>query len=250
MKAEHVKEEITKNEYLGCKKRYFLVMKREPFYKSRLFSYYFSFPNNSESGVQRPCLPFQNLPDPWRFCRNRAHHSGWADMVPPSRYRVPEVTGASHLMWSNKHQLWERGGSRICRVKGRALCFLRREDTWVCLIAGENVPFEKQTGAHKRNNWLEQDFWGGGRVPRVQKRFGFRWSRKCVSKALGRRRHLQLAQPEAWWSREEIPNSSRSRLKSQVPTSKLVHLGSLSSSKKIRILYFHPSFCYLKDCMK
>lgn len=131
--------------------------------------------------------------DPWRFCRNRAHHSGWADMVPPSRYKVPEVTGASHLMWSNKHQLWERGGSRMCRVKGRALCFLRREDTWVCLIAGEKVPFEKQTGAHKRNNWLEQDFWGGGRVPRVQKRFGFRWSRKCVSKALGRRRHLQIS---------------------------------------------------------
>lgn len=169
MKAEHVKEEITKNEYLGCKKRYFLVMKREPFYKSRLFSYYFSFPNNSESGVQRPCLPFQNLPAPQDWPK------GGPVEVTPGDSAETELTteggliwclpagtesqrSQEHLIWcdqSNKHQLWERGGSRICRVKGRALCFLRREDTWVCLIAGEKVPFEKQTGAHKRNNWLE-----------------------------------------------------------------------------------------------
>lgn len=197
--------------------------------------------------------------DPWGLCRNRAHHGGWAEMVPPSRYRVPEVTGEhtelvhrpshSHLMWSNKQQLPERGGPYLQDMwgKGRALYFLRIEDTWVCFTAGEKVPFERQTCAHKRDNWLEQDFCGGGRVPRVQRRFGFRLSRGYVSNSLGRK-----AAP-AGPARDLVVKSRNSKVEQKFqiqvelgsnPRSPLlnwVNLGSISSSKKIRILYFHPS---------
>lgn len=61
MKAEHVKEETTKNEYLGCEKRYFLVMKRIFLYKSRLFSYYFYFLSISEPGSTKAMFDFPKV---------------------------------------------------------------------------------------------------------------------------------------------------------------------------------------------
>ena len=69
----------------------------------------------------------------------RAECSGWAEMVPLSRYRVLEVPGAhtelvhrpahSHLMWSSSSCRREVGPTYRARDQGRVLCFLRIEDT-------------------------------------------------------------------------------------------------------------------------